>query len=123
MTCPRVIPGAGSLGAAELRGILYTVMTLRLTSPGIRILLVVLGLTASVCSQSYTTYLDLVYGSYQDRSGQTQTLKLNLFVPNSASGPVPLVVHIHEGGWSWADGWACEGGGLEDLANQLWTDD
>lgn len=50
-------------------------------------------------AQSCQTYTGLTYGTYVDRSGATQELKLELLVPQGVSGPVPVVVWLHGGGW------------------------
>lgn len=43
----------------------------------------------------------LTYATYQDSSGATKELKLELLVPSSATpaAPVPVVLWIHGGGW------------------------
>lgn len=48
-----------------------------------------------------TTHSGLTYATYQDSSGATQPLKLELLVPSSATpaAPVPVVLWIHGGGW------------------------
>lgn len=62
-------------------------------------LLVFAGITASpIAAQTCQTHSGLTFATYQDAGGQTQELKLELLVPQSAS-PVPVVVWIHGGGW------------------------
>jgi acetyl esterase/lipase len=50
-------------------------------------------------AQSCQTYSGLTYATYVDAAGTTKELKLELLVPTSASGPVPVVVWTHGGGW------------------------
>lgn len=62
-------------------------------------LLLVLAVPSLSSAQSCQTYTGLTFGTYVDRSGVTQALKLELLVPQGAAGPVPVVVWIHGGGW------------------------
>lgn len=45
------------------------------------------------------TYQDLVYAEIEDPEGQITELKLDLYLPNSASEPLPTVIWIHGGAW------------------------
>lgn len=62
-------------------------------------LLLVLAIPSFSSAQSCQTYTGLTYGTYVDRYGATQALKLELLVPAGAAEPVPVVVWIHGGGW------------------------
>ena len=62
-------------------------------------LLLVLAVPSLSSAQSCQTYTGLTYGTYVDRNGVTQQLKLELLVPAGAAEPVPVVVWIHGGGW------------------------
>ena len=53
---------------------------------------------AVLLSQSYRIMPNVTYNT---ASGKDQ--KLDLYLPTRAAGPVPLVVHIHGGGWVAAD--------------------
>jgi acetyl esterase/lipase len=65
---------------------------------------VCLLLTAQAAwSQGCQTLSGLTYGTWVDRYGATQPLQLELLLPNGASGPVPVVVWIHGGGWKSGD--------------------
>lgn len=61
--------------------------------------LLVLAVPSLSSAQSCQTYTGLTYGTYVDRYGVTQDLKLELLVPQGAAEPVPVVVWIHGGGW------------------------
>src|SRR5206468_12644656 len=50
-------------------------------------------------AQGCQTISGIAYGSYVDRSGQTQSLLLDLMTPGGAS-PAPLVLWLHGGGWA-----------------------
>ena len=45
------------------------------------------------------THADLVYATVEDGQGGSTPLLLDLYLPNSASTPLPTVVWIHGGGW------------------------
>ncbi len=61
----------------------------------------VLGFFSSpAVAQGCTTMSGIVYGTYVDSHGATQNLALDLLVPSGASGPFPVVLWIHGGGWS-----------------------
>lgn len=62
-------------------------------------LLTALAVPSLSSAQSCQTYTGLTYGTYVDRNGATQELKLELLVPQGAAGLVPVVVWIHGGGW------------------------
>lgn len=62
-------------------------------------LLLVLAVPSLSSAQSCQTYTGLTYGTYVDRYGVAQDLKLELLVPQGAAEPVPVVVWIHGGGW------------------------
>lgn len=64
------------------------------------VLLFSLALLAAVAPlrAQCTTHSGLTYATYQDSTGATQSLKLELLVPASAA-PVPVVLWIHGGGW------------------------
>lgn len=61
--------------------------------------LVILAVPSLSSAQACQIYTGLAYGTYVDRNGATQELKLELLVPAGAAGPVPVVVWIHGGGW------------------------
>lgn len=58
----------------------------------------VLSAQAAAAQNTYTAHLDL---SYVDDGNPAH--KLDLYVPNGASSPVPLIVFIHGGGWQSGD--------------------
>lgn len=62
------------------------------------IFLIALAFAAGARAQSCQTFTGLPFATYQDAGGQTQELKLELLVP-SGTGPFPVVVWIHGGGW------------------------
>lgn len=41
----------------------------------------------------------LQFATYTDADGATQPLLLDLYLPVDATGPLPVIVHIHGGGW------------------------
>ena len=53
-----------------------------------------------VAAQSCTTTSGIVYGTYVDSHGVTQSLALDLTVPGGVPGPFPVVLWIHGGGWN-----------------------
>jgi acetyl esterase/lipase len=58
------------------------------------------SLASRASAQGCQTTSGLVYGSYVDGGGATQSLLLDLMVPAAAPAPVPLVIWVHGGGWS-----------------------
>ncbi len=46
-----------------------------------------------------TVVSGLEYATYTDATGAIQPLLLDLYLPVGATGPLPVVVHIHGGGW------------------------
>src|SRR5215210_7419115 len=73
-------------------------MRARRWSFALALLLALAGPSVSY-AQSCQTYTGLPYGTYVDRNGATQELKLELLVPQTAAGLVPVVIWIHGGGW------------------------
>lgn len=61
--------------------------------------LLALAVSSPVLAQTCQTYTGLTYGTYVDGSGATQPLLLELLVPQGVSGPLPVVLWIHGGGW------------------------
>lgn len=61
--------------------------------------LLTLVLASPVLAQTCQTWPGLTYGTYVDAAGATQPLQLELLVPQGVSGPVPVVLWIHGGGW------------------------
>jgi acetyl esterase/lipase len=61
--------------------------------------LLALAFSSPILAQTCQTYTGLTYGTYVDGSGVTQNLQLELLVPQGVSGPVPVVLWIHGGGW------------------------
>ncbi len=65
-------------------------------------LFMVLGLAVhgTARAQSCQTTSGIPYGTYIDKSGQTQNLLLDLLTPTGVSTATPLVIWIHGGGWA-----------------------
>jgi acetyl esterase/lipase len=61
--------------------------------------LLALAVSSPALAVTCQTYTGLTYGTYVDSSGVTQSLKLELLVPQGATNPVPVVLWIHGGGW------------------------
>ncbi|HEX3129070.1 MAG TPA: alpha/beta hydrolase fold domain-containing protein [Thermoanaerobaculia bacterium] len=61
--------------------------------------LLTLVLSSPALAQTCQTYSGLTYGTYVDSSGATQALQLELLVPQGVSGPAPVILWIHGGGW------------------------
>jgi acetyl esterase/lipase len=65
------------------------------------LLAALLGLAAApALAQSCQTTSGIVYGTYVDSHGATQSLALDLVTPTGSPGPFPVVLWIHGGGWS-----------------------
>jgi acetyl esterase/lipase len=60
---------------------------------------ILFGSAPQSAAQGCTTYSGLTYATYLDGAGATQNLQLDLMVPASSGGPVPVVIFIHGGGW------------------------
>lgn len=67
--------------------------------------LAVAGDTGAGISESAVQFVDLIADQYSVRSNVTYAtannveLKLDLYLPRNATGPVPLVINFHGGGW------------------------
>ncbi|MFG0320255.1 MAG: alpha/beta hydrolase fold domain-containing protein, partial [Planctomycetota bacterium JB042] len=49
-------------------------------------------------AQLFTKHSDLTFAVVPTEQG-TESLELDLYVPNGVPAPLPLVVHVHGGGW------------------------
>lgn len=58
----------------------------------------VIVLTRTAAAQTYTTFANLSYVA----DGNVAH-KLDLYIPNGATGPIPLIIWIHGGGWQSGD--------------------
>lgn len=49
------------------------------------------------------TYKDVVFATVNNDNGDKRELKMNIFKPQGASKPAPVLVYIHGGGWAMGD--------------------
>lgn len=58
-----------------------------------------LFLSSAAYAQNYTTVSNLVFGTYLDTNGVTQSLKLDLYLPKNSTGPIPTIIYVFGGAW------------------------
>lgn len=49
------------------------------------------------------TYKDVVFATVNKDNGEKKDLKMNIFKPQGITGPTPVLVYIHGGGWAMGD--------------------
>lgn len=49
------------------------------------------------------TYKDIVFATVNNDNGDKRDLKMNVFKPQGATEPTPVLVYIHGGGWAMGD--------------------
>lgn len=52
----------------------------------------------SASAQPFTKHADLTFAVVPTEQG-TESLELDLYIPNGVAAPIPLVVYVHGGGW------------------------